>query len=188
MAEDGSGPRWRFLISPRWLAWHAFAVVAFWGMCWLGDWQFHRAMSGNSLSWAYTFEWPLFAVMGAYFWAKTIRDEFHLRSDAVTEAADGPPGEAAAAEALPGGALPGGALPRGAAAGGALPGGALPGGAAAGGDPFVRAAADGGRPVTAGHVPGGAAERGDRDAEARAAYLARLSQEVRGHGRWHGLR
>ncbi|MGO9778538.1 MAG: hypothetical protein ACLPKE_34645 [Streptosporangiaceae bacterium] len=173
MAEAGPGPRWRFLVSPRWLAWHAFAVVAFWGMCWLGDWQLHRALSGNSLSWAYTFEWPLFALMGAYFWAKTIRDEFQLRSGAVTGAADGPPGVAAAGEALPGVAAAGEALP---------------GVAAAGGHPLVRAAADGGRPAMAGQVPGGAAEPGDREAAARAAYLARLSQEVRGHGRWHGLR
>jgi hypothetical protein len=71
-----SAPIWRFLISPRWLGWHLFAVVAFWGMCWLGDWQLHRALSGNALSWAYTFEWPLFAVFGAVFWARTIRDEF----------------------------------------------------------------------------------------------------------------
>jgi hypothetical protein len=40
----------------------------------------------------------------------------------------------------------------------------------------------------AGQVSGRAAEAGDREADARAAYLARLSQEVRGHGRWHGLR
>ena len=68
--QAGSAPGWRFLISPRWLAWHAFAVVAFWGMCWLGDWQLRRALAGNSLSWAYTFEWPIFAVMGAIFWAR----------------------------------------------------------------------------------------------------------------------
>ncbi len=168
MAETGSGPRWRFLVSPRWLAWHAFAVVAFWGMCWLGDWQLHRAMAGNSLSWAYTFEWPLFALTGAYFWAKTIRDEFQLRSGAGTGAADGPPRVAAAGEALPGVAAAGEA--------------------AAGGDPVGRAAADGGRPALAGQVAGGAAKPGDQEAAARAAYLARLSQEVRGHGRWHGLR
>ena len=71
-----AGPTWRFLITPRWLAWHAFAVAAFWGMFWLGDWQLHRALAGNALSWAYTFEWPIFALMGAVFWAKTIRDEF----------------------------------------------------------------------------------------------------------------
>ena len=39
---------WRFLVAPRWLAWHAFAVVAFWGMFWLGDWQLHRAESHSS--------------------------------------------------------------------------------------------------------------------------------------------
>ena len=81
--QAASGPVWRFLIEPRWLAWHLFAVVAFWGMLWLGDWQAHRALAGNGLSWAYTFEWPLFAVFGAVFWARTIRDEFRLRRPAV---------------------------------------------------------------------------------------------------------
>jgi hypothetical protein len=64
------------LLSPRWLAWHAFAVVAAWGMLWLGDWQFHRAESGNALSWAYTFEWPIFVIFGVVFWAKTIVDKW----------------------------------------------------------------------------------------------------------------
>jgi hypothetical protein len=48
-------------------------------MLWLGDWQLHRAMAGNGLSWAYTFEWPLFAGFGIVFWARTVRDEFRLR-------------------------------------------------------------------------------------------------------------
>ena len=74
-----SGPVWHFLIKPRWLGWHVLMVVAFWGMLWLGDWQFHRALSGNGLSWAYTFEWPLFAGFAVVFWAKTIRDEFRIR-------------------------------------------------------------------------------------------------------------
>jgi hypothetical protein len=73
------GPVWRFLISPRWLGWHLFAAASCVGMLWLGDWQFHRAMSGNGLSWAYTFEWPLFAIFAVVFWAKTIRDEFRIR-------------------------------------------------------------------------------------------------------------
>ncbi len=59
-----SGPVWRFLIEPRWLGWLLFIVLACWGMLWLGDWQLHRAMEGNGLSWAYTFEWPLFAGFG----------------------------------------------------------------------------------------------------------------------------
>ncbi|HMH92727.1 MAG TPA: hypothetical protein VK586_16780 [Streptosporangiaceae bacterium] len=67
--------RWRFVLTPRWLAWHAFTVAAVTGMLWLGGWQFHRAIDGNALSWAYTFEWPVFAVFGVVFWAKTILDE-----------------------------------------------------------------------------------------------------------------
>ena len=144
MGKAGSAPRWRFLISPRWLAWHAFAVVAFWLMCWLGDWQFHRAIAGNGLSWAYTFEWPIFAIMGAIFWGKTIRDEFHIRSGTVTESV---------APDLPGGAM----------------------------------AADG-LPTTAGSMSDDAGEPEDPELAAYNAYLAKLNEEVKGHGRWHGLR
>jgi hypothetical protein len=73
------GPIWPFLISRRWLLWHLTAVAGVWGMLWLGDWQYHRAVGGNGLSWAYTFEWPMFAIFGAVFWARTIRDEFRIR-------------------------------------------------------------------------------------------------------------
>ena len=75
--------RWWFLITPRWLAWHAFAVLASWGMLWLGDWQFHRAEGGNALSWAYTFEWPIFTVFGVVFWGKTIFDEWKTRGNSA---------------------------------------------------------------------------------------------------------
>ncbi len=140
-------PRWFFLITPRWLAWHAFVVVAFFGMLWLGDWQFHRAESGNSLSWAYTFEWPVFAILGVVFWVKTIRDEF--------------------TPAAPPGAEPEVSLPAGArqAAGGAR----LAGPAAGSGDPDADPDAD-------------------RELADYNAYLARLNEQVKGHGRWHGLR
>jgi len=87
--KAASGPVWRFLVEPRWLGWHLFVVAAFWGMLWLGDWQFRRAMAGNGLSWAYTFEWPLFAGFGIVFWVRTIRDEFRLRRGVdVASAAD----------------------------------------------------------------------------------------------------
>jgi hypothetical protein len=76
MSSDTPAPRWRFLFRPKWLGWHALMVLVVLGMLALGDWQFHRAESGNSLSWAYTFEWPIFAIFVIVFWAKTIKDEF----------------------------------------------------------------------------------------------------------------
>jgi hypothetical protein len=85
---ERSGPVWRFLIKPRWLGWHVLMVVSFWGMLWLGDWQLHRALGGNGLSWAYTFEWPLFAGFAVVFWAKTIKDEFRLKRGETTESAE----------------------------------------------------------------------------------------------------
>ncbi len=76
-------PQWAILLRPRWLAWHAFAVLATAGMLYLGDWQLRRAESGNELSWAYTFEWPLFAIFGVYFWVKSLRDELRSQPDAA---------------------------------------------------------------------------------------------------------
>jgi hypothetical protein len=135
-------PRWRFLITPKWLAWHLVMVGSVIGMLALGDWQLHRALSGNSLSWAYTFEWPIFAIFAVVFWAKTIKDEVR------------PP--AAAAQGDVEVALPARALPAGVAVAGAGPDD----------------------------------EPAEEDAELAAynAYLARLHGEVKGHGRWHGLR
>jgi hypothetical protein len=144
MSSVRARPRWFFLITPRWLGWHAFAVLATIGMLWLGDWQFHRAESGNALSWAYTFEWPIFAIFGVVFWAKTIRDEFKPPADA---------GEAPKVE-----------LPVGAA---------------------VASSRDddpGGRDAAA------ADEADDPELADYNAYLARLNDQVKGHGRWHGLR
>jgi hypothetical protein len=150
MSSIRARPRWFFLITPRWLGWHAFAVVATIGMLWLGDWQFHRAESGNALSWAYTFEWPIFAIFGVVFWAKTIRDEFKPQAG---------PDDAAEVELPPG----------------------------TGARPVTAGEADG---ITLGHdarrADGG--DEDDPELAAYNAYLARLNEQVRGHGRWHGLR
>ena len=42
--------------------------AAFW-------WQLHRALGGNALSWAYTFEWPIFAVLGVIAWWQLVHDD-----------------------------------------------------------------------------------------------------------------
>ena len=140
-AERAPAASWRFLVAPRWLGWHLAMVVSVAGMLALGYWQLRRAEEGNALSWAYTFEWPVFAVFAVVFWAKTIKDEF--RPPAAAEPGD---------DDVP---LPAGAL--------------RPGGAA---------------------VPAGepASPEEEADLAAYNAYLARLHREVRGHGKWHGLR
>ncbi len=56
-------------------------------MLYLGYWQLRRAESGNELSWAYTFEWPIFAVCGVVFWVKSLREEVKLRADGATDVA-----------------------------------------------------------------------------------------------------
>ena len=58
-------------------------------------------MSGNGLSWAYTFEWPLFAGFAVVFWAKTIRDEFRIRRGEMPD----PRVAAAEADRLPAGVV-----------------------------------------------------------------------------------
>ncbi len=147
-AEGATPPApWRILLRPRWLGWHLFAVAAVTGMAWLGDWQFRRAMAGNTLSWAYTFEWPIFAIFGIVFWVKTIRDELR---PATAGQAPAPP------IALPG-----------AAAG--------PGGAEAG-------------PGASGGQDGGGSQPEDAELAEYNAYLAKLASQIKGHGRWHGLR
>jgi len=139
-AEQAPAVSWRFLVRPRWLGWHLAMVVAVAGMLALGWWQFRRAEEGNALSWAYTFEWPIFAVFAVVFWAKTIRDEF---SPPDTDPAGT---ELAAVARLDGSA----GLGEGQEA--------------------------------------GQAEPEDEDLAAYNAYLARLQDQVKNHGRWHGLR
>jgi hypothetical protein len=150
MEKAGQLARLRFLVSPKWLGWHAFAVVAFLGMCWLGYWQYRRAMSGNPLSWAYTFEWPLFAIFGAVFWGKTIRDEFRIRSGKAMRQAGESPVPDGTGEAVPG----------------------------------VRATV----PAVPDSMAGGGGEPEDDELAAYNAYLATLHDQVKHHGRWHGLR
>jgi hypothetical protein len=123
-------------------------------MLWLGDWQFHRAMTGNGLSWAYTFEWPLFAGFAIVFWGRTIRDEFHVRRGGVTEADL----VAAAMDQAMLASLPSGAM---------LPKGTLPNGVA------VRLLEQ-----------AGAEDEDDPELASYNAYLARLNAEAAGHNKW----
>ena len=55
--------------------------------------EIRRAMGGNRLSWAYVFEWPIFAGYAIYVWKKLLSDERAPSSDPTHEASREPPGE-----------------------------------------------------------------------------------------------
>ncbi len=44
-----------------------FSIMAYW--------QLSRALSGNSLSWVYTFEWPFFGFYAIFLWWKLIHED-----------------------------------------------------------------------------------------------------------------
>jgi DNA-binding transcriptional regulator of glucitol operon len=63
------------LWTPAWIARHVLAVVLVAAFLGLGWWQFTRAAGGNSLSWGYTFEWPVFAGFVVFLWFREIQHE-----------------------------------------------------------------------------------------------------------------
>lgn len=62
------------LWTPAWLARHLAMVVLVVGFCALGWWQISRASAGgNSSSWAYAVEWPIFAAFVVFVWWREVR-------------------------------------------------------------------------------------------------------------------
>ncbi len=64
----------RVWLSRRALKLHAVILVvvpAFMALC---IWQITRAIGGNSLSWAYVFEWPIFAGYAVYMWWRFVHE------------------------------------------------------------------------------------------------------------------
>jgi len=90
-------------VGTKWFsrrAWfvHLTAVIVLPACVFLAWWQTTRALDGNALSWAYAFEWPVFAVYGAYLWWKLLHEAPDATSatskvtDSVGEGAASEPG------------------------------------------------------------------------------------------------
>jgi hypothetical protein len=71
---------------------HVTLIVILPVFAWLTRWQLDRATAGNTLSWAYTFEWPLFGGYALYVWWQLIHDDSAVtgstRFDPVAESGD----------------------------------------------------------------------------------------------------
>jgi hypothetical protein len=61
-------------LTRRALTLHLVVVVVVPLFLGLGWWQLHRALGGNALSWAYTFEWPFFAGYAVFLWWKLVHE------------------------------------------------------------------------------------------------------------------
>jgi hypothetical protein len=66
-------------VRKRWLSRRAFVLhlllITIVPACLLaGWWQVHRALSGNLLSYFYSVEWPIFALLGVVAWWQLIHD------------------------------------------------------------------------------------------------------------------
>jgi hypothetical protein len=78
--------RW---LGPRALRLHASLVLIAGGCLLAGWWQLHRALAGNALSWAYTFEWPVFAGVAGWGWWQLVHDtQEELRARRAERRAD----------------------------------------------------------------------------------------------------
>jgi len=83
---DGSVGRY---FTPRCIGMHVTLLILLPAFAWLTWWQLSRALAGNTLSWAYTFEWPLFAGYAVYVWWQLIHDQTTAVTRRVLPAADG---------------------------------------------------------------------------------------------------
>ena len=77
---------------------HATLAVLVPGCAALCDWQVHRALSGNGLSWAYVFEWPFFAGYGVYVWWRLVHDQLTPPASPEVGAVGGSPADTSPAE------------------------------------------------------------------------------------------
>ncbi|WP_046566261.1 hypothetical protein [Micromonospora sp. HK10] len=71
------------LWTPAWIARHVAMVVLVVGFLGLGWWQVTRAAEGNSLSFGYAIEWPVFAGFVVFVWWREVRHALRGTPDAA---------------------------------------------------------------------------------------------------------
>ncbi len=65
----------RIWISRRAIGLHVVILIVVPTFAALCNWQVHRALAGNQLSWAYVFEWPFFAGYAIYMWWRFVHEQ-----------------------------------------------------------------------------------------------------------------
>jgi integral membrane protein len=101
-AASHAGAFRRRWLSPRALVLHAEVLIVAPGCAAAGWWQATRALGGNELSWVYSIEWPIFALLAIAGWWHLVHedpDTYRARRWKVTRREE--PGSAAEAGASP---------------------------------------------------------------------------------------
>jgi len=75
----------RRLLTPKWLALHAAALVLVVAFLALGVWQWHRAGQGSYRSLAYALEWPAFAAFVIFVWIREARSALRAAATDQTD-------------------------------------------------------------------------------------------------------
>ena len=101
-------------VRERWLSkravWLHLAVIVFVPGCAVAAWwQINRAESGNQLSYLYSVMWPVFGILGLYFWWMLIHTDYDTvglkgmrrQQEAATSDASNTVAEATAAPEMP---------------------------------------------------------------------------------------
>ncbi|TWJ20959.1 hypothetical protein [Micromonospora endolithica] len=62
----------RRYLTPARLVGHLVVLVVAGVFVRLGWWQFEHALAGNTLSYGYALQWPVFAAFGVFFWIRLL--------------------------------------------------------------------------------------------------------------------
>ncbi len=67
---------WTRLLTPRWVLLHLLVVALFVATFFLGYWQLSKAEDGGgAVNWSYALQWPLYGLMGLWFYVRMVREE-----------------------------------------------------------------------------------------------------------------
>ena len=64
------------LLTPKWLLMHLLVAALFVATFFLGYWQLSKAEAGGgAVNWSYALQWPLYGLMGLWFYVRMLRLE-----------------------------------------------------------------------------------------------------------------
>jgi DNA-binding transcriptional regulator of glucitol operon len=73
---------WTRLLNPRWVLLHLLVAVLFVATFFLGYWQLTKAENGGgAVNWSYALQWPLYGLMGLWFYVRMVRVELNRDPD-----------------------------------------------------------------------------------------------------------